>query len=95
MPHNNDSAEDLKNHYDILMTRSRHEFGGSYDPVLKKFFAGPHIGYIQNENYKVAHVSHSNIGMLQEKYPKYKNFDLSKLRISTVKKLLSNFKFGE
>ena len=88
IPQHNDSAEDLRNEHDILMTRDRCKIGGYIDPVENKIFAGPYTGYIQNENYKVSHVSHQNIGTLQKKYAQYKNQDSSKLRVDIIKKLL-------
>jgi len=88
MPQNNEFAEDLRNQHDILMTRNRHELGGCIDPMENKILAGPYIGYIENEKYGVVHVSHQNIGILQEKYRKYKKQDASKLRINLIKNLL-------
>jgi len=88
MPQNNDSAEDLRNQHDILMTRNRHELGGYIDPVENKILAGSNIGYIENEKYGVVHVSHYNIRTLQTKYDQYKNLDASKLRIDLIKNLL-------
>ena len=88
MPQFNDSAEGLKNEHGILMTRDRYELGGYVDPVENKILAGPNIGYIENEKYKVFHVSHENIGILQKKYAKYKNQDASQMRIDLIKKLL-------
>ena len=84
----NESYVKLRNHYNILMTRNRDEFGGYIDPVENKILAGPNIGYIENENYGVVHVSHENIGILQEKYLKYKKEDADNLRISIIKNLL-------
>ena len=84
----NDSFEELRNKHNILMTRNRVEFGGYIDPVKNKILAGPYIGYIEIKNYKVVHVSHENIGILQEKYLKYKNEDASKLRIDLIKNLI-------
>ena len=86
--HHNDSFEELRNKHNILMTRNRNEFGGYIDPVENKILAGPYIGYIENEKYKVVHVSHENIGILQKKYRKYKKQDASKLRINLIKNLL-------
>ena len=88
MPQKNDSAEGLRNEHDILMTRNRHELGGYIDPVENKILAGPNIGYIENQKYGVVHVSHHNIGILQEKYAKYKKQDASQLRIDLIKNLL-------
>ena len=88
MPQHNNSAEDLRNEYDILMTRNRHEIGGYIDPVENKIFASPNIGYIENEKYGVVHASHKNITTLQKKYAQYKNKDASKLRIDIIKNLL-------
>ena len=72
MPQNNDSAEDLRNQHNILMTINRHELGGCIDPVENKIIAGPNIGYIENRKYGVLHVSHYNIGILQKKYTWFK-----------------------
>lgn len=88
--HNNDSYEQLRNKYNILMTRNRFEIGGSYDPVLKKIFAGPNIGIVNLEDYKVAHISHHNIGLMLGKYPqlKYQNSN-GQLRIQMIKEILN------
>lgn len=88
MPQQNDSYEQLRNEHDILMTTNRHELGGSIDPLEDKIIAGPNIGYIENENYKVVHVSHHIIGILQEKYAQYKKQNASQLRINLIKNLL-------
>jgi hypothetical protein len=88
MPNFNPSANQLKIDHNILMTRDRSKLGGQIDPVENKILAGPNIGYIENEKYEVAHVSHQNIGFLQEKYSQYKNKDASKLRIDLIKILL-------
>jgi hypothetical protein len=85
MPNFNPSANQLRSDHNILMTRDRLKFGGSIDPVENKILAGPNIGYIENKNYKVAHVSHHNIVILQEKYKEYKNQDARKLRIDLIK----------
>ena len=88
VPRFNDSAEDLRNEHDILMTRNRHEIGGIIDPVENKIFAGPNIGYIENQKYGVVHVSHQNIIDVQEKYAQYKKQNASQLRINLIKNLL-------
>jgi len=90
-PTNNDSAEELRNKYEILMTRDRSKNGGHIDPVENKIH--PHLAisnleYIENEKYGVVHVSHDNIGILQEKYAKYKKQNASQLRIDIIKNLL-------
>ena len=88
MPHLNDSAEDLRNKHNILMTRNRNELGGNIDPVENKILAGPHIGYIENEKYGVVHVSHQNIIDVQETYVQYKKQNAGKLRVDLIKNLL-------
>jgi hypothetical protein len=88
MPHKNEFAEDLRNDHDILMTRNRHELGGSIDPMENKILACLNIGYIENEKYGVVHVSHQNIIDVQEKYSQYKKQDASQLRINLIKQLL-------
>jgi hypothetical protein len=88
MPQYNDSAIKFRNEHGILMTRNRYELGGYIDPEENKILAGPYIGYIQNEKYKVFHVSHENIGILQKKYSQYKKQDASQLRINLIKNLL-------
>lgn len=88
MPQQNDSYNELRNKHNILITRNRNELGGYIDPVENKILAGPSIGYIENEKYGVIHVSHQNIGILQEKYKKYKNQDSSRLRVDLIKNLL-------
>ena len=88
MPNFNPSANQLRIDHNILMTRDRSKLGGQIDPVENKIMAGPNFGYIENEKYEVVHVSHQNIGVLQEKYSQYKKQDASKLRIDLIKKLL-------
>jgi hypothetical protein len=88
MPNFNPSANQLRIDHNILMTRDRSKLGGQIDPVENKILAGPNIGYIENEKYEVAHVSHQNIGFLQEKYSQYKKQDASQLRINLIKNLL-------
>jgi hypothetical protein len=88
MPQNNEFVEDLRNEHDILMTRNRHELGGYIDPMENKILAGPNIGYIENEKYGVVHVSHHNIGILQETYVQYKKQNAGKLRVDLIKNLL-------
>jgi hypothetical protein len=89
IPKFNDSAGDLRNENGILITRNRRELGGCIDPVENKILAGPYIGYIENEKYGVVHVSHENIGILQEKYNQYKKQDASQLRVDIIKYLLN------
>ena len=89
MPEFNDSAEDLRNKHDILMTRNREKLGGYIDPVENKMLASPNIGYIDRKKYEVVHVSHMNIGFLQEKYSQYKNQNAVKLRIKVIKDILN------
>jgi len=72
MPQKNDSAEDLRNQHNILMTRDRTKFGGSDI----------------NTSSLVYHISHYYTWVLREKRQKYKNHDPSQLRITIVKKLL-------
>ena len=88
MPQQNDSYEQLRNEHDILMTMNRHELGGCMDPVENKILAGPNIGYIENRNYGVFHVSHDDIIILRKKYTQYKKQNASQLRIDLVKNLL-------
>lgn len=88
MPHFNPSANQLRIDHNILMTRDRLKLGGKIDPVENKIIADPNIGYIENKKYEVVHVSHQNIGFLQEKYSQYKNHDASQLRIDLIKNLL-------
>lgn len=88
MPNLNPSANQLRIDHNILMTRDRSKLGGEIDPVENKIMAGPNIGYIENEKHEVAHVSHQNIIILQEKYAQYKKQNASKLRIKLVKNLL-------
>lgn len=82
-------ALELRDRHNILMTRNRYKVGGSIDPEENKILAGPLVGYIENKNYGVAHVSHHNVGMLQEKYKKYKEKDPDKLRIDLIKNFLN------
>lgn len=89
MPHLNNYAADLRNQCNILMTRNRLEFGGGIDNVQDKILAGPHIGYIENEKYKVVHVSHRNCVQQFELYPHLKkSYTHESLRIAMIKGLL-------
>jgi len=89
MSQNNDSAEDLRNNHKIIFTRDRYHFGGHLDHVKNKIFAGPHIGYIENEKYKVTHVSHNNCDLQFELYPHLKkDYTQKSLRIAMIKELL-------
>lgn len=76
------------NKYNILLTRDRRKIGGSYDPVKNMVHAGPNIGYIENDKYGVAHISHYNIIDIQNKYSKYRKRDSNLLRIYLIEKLL-------
>jgi len=86
----NDSAEDLRNKHNILMTRDRSKFGGFYDPGEDEVRTNPFDNFdlIKKEKYKVTHMSHQVISFLKKRYKKYKNKSESKLRIDLVKELL-------
>ncbi len=88
-PKYNNSYKQLINKYDILMTRDRYKLGGYIDPVENKILAGAYIGYISKKKYKVVHVSHENVGILQQKYSKYKNQNAAELRIKVIKDILN------
>lgn len=88
MPRFNSSAEELRDKYNILMTRTRQKIGGYFDPVENKIFANPHIGYIENQKYGVVHVSHQNIINVQKKYTQYKKQNADRLRVDFIKNLL-------
>jgi len=88
MPQNNDSAEDLRNQHNILMTRNRYKIGGWIDPLENKIVADLDIGCIENEKYGVVHVSHYSIQMLEEKYSQYKNQSPEQCRVYIIKNLL-------
>ena len=88
MPTYNSRAQELRDKYNILMTRDRREIGGQIDPVLNKVFAGPRLGYVESREYKVMHVSHHNIGNIQKKYKQYKHYNVPELRINLIKEIL-------
>lgn len=83
----NNSAKELKNKYEILMTRDRKYIGGFYDPILKTIFsASDDLDY---KKYKVAHIAHSNVGMIFDKYPEIsKNYSKDQYRIIMIKNIL-------
>lgn len=89
MSQQNSLAHELRDKYNILMTRDRREIGGQIDPVMKKIFAGPRLGYVESCTYKVIHVAHQNIGALQNKYKQYKQYSIPQLRINIIKELLN------
>jgi hypothetical protein len=89
MPQQNNHAHELRDKYNILITRNRLEIGGQIDPVMNKIFAGPRLGYVEGCKYKVIHVAHQNIGILQSKYKQYKQYSIPQLRINIIKELLN------
>jgi len=86
IPQYNDSAEDLRNQYNILMTRDRTSIGCFYDPILK---APLHHNDSIKSN-QVYHIAHTNIENLKTKYPQYSNLNSNKLRVDVVKMLLND-----
>jgi len=82
MPQNNDSAEDLRNQHNILMTRNRSHEGGIGAYYLPNDEENP-----SPTTYGVYHVSHSNC---KEYVISTNNMNLSKdeLRIFLIKDLL-------
>ena len=90
MPQNNPDHKSLKDRYDILFTRSRKEIGGFYDPILKKCIAGPVLGMVDFEEYKVFHIAHHNTELMMQKYPelKKKHSEVS-LRVQMIKDILN------
>jgi len=89
-PKYNDSAEELRNKYEILMTRKRREIGGFYDPISKTVFLGPRSDPINIKDYKVAHIAHYNVGLILDKYPELsKKYSNQKYRIIMIEDILS------
>jgi len=90
-PKYNDSAEELRNKYEILMTRKRREIGGFYDPISKTVFSGPVTIPINNiKDYKVAHIANCNVKILFAKYPELsKKYSNKKYRIIMIEDILS------
>lgn len=88
-PKYNNLYKQLINKYNILMTRDRFTLGGYIDPVEDKILAGPTIGYISKKKYKVVHVSHHNVSIMQQKYREHKNLNHSNIRIDLIKNLLA------
>lgn len=85
----NPNCEELKNKYEILMTRNRLHIGGNYDPIAKKCQAGPHIGHLNPETHKVYHISHSNCRIIKKQYPDlFSKYSNQKLRVEIIKDLL-------
>ena len=89
MPTNNSRAQELRDRYNILMTRDRREIGGQFTPLSNKVYAGARLGYVESREYKVIHVSHHNIGNVQSKYKGYKHYNASELRVTVIKELLN------
>lgn len=90
MPPYNDSAEDLRNQHDILMTRERREIGGFYDPISKTVFSGPRLDPINIKDYKVAHIAHYNVRLILDKHPELsKKYSRQKYRIIMIKDILN------
>lgn len=86
----NPNCEELKNKYEILMTRNRFYIGGNYDPIAKKCQAGPHIGHLNPEEHKVYHISHANCLIMKKQYPDFlSKYSNQKLRVKMIKDLLS------
>jgi hypothetical protein len=72
------------------MTRDRRNLGGYIDPIESKILAGPHLGYIENEKYKVVRISHENCTLMQSKYTELKdNYSGDELRIFMIKNFLN------
>jgi len=90
LPHTNDSAEELRNKYEILITRERREIGGFYDPISKTVFSGPRLDPINIQDYKVAHIAHYNVRLILDKYPELsKKYSDQKYRIIMIEDILS------
>ena len=91
MSHHNDSAEDLRNKHNILMTRDRSKFGGFYDPEEDGVCTyHDNFDLIKKEKYNVTHISNYMTHLLKKKYKKYENKSAGKLRIDLVKELLES-----
>jgi len=85
-----DDAQDLRNKYNILMTRNRREIGGFYNPVSKTVFAGPRLGEVNIQDYKVVHIAHFNVKTILDKYPELmQKHSKDSLRIEMIKDILN------
>lgn len=85
-----DDAEDLRNKYNILMTRNRKEIGGFYNPVSKTVFGGPRFREVNIQGYKVVHIAHSNVKTILDKYPEFmQKHSKYSLRIEMIKDILN------
>ena len=89
--HINDSAEELRNKYEVLMTRDRREFGGFYDSMSKTIVTGAKTKtHVNCQDYKVAHIAHNNVGLIFHEYPELrKQYSQSEYRIIMVKDMLT------
>ena len=87
---NNANCDELKNTYEILMTRTRDKIGGFYDFHKKECISGmKNIQNINVKEYGVYHISHSNCGQQFNQYPHLKkNYTHESLRIAMIKELL-------
>jgi hypothetical protein len=85
----NDSAEELRDKYNILMTRHREEIGGFYDPVSKTAFSGSNCK-VNIQDYKVTHIAHHNVELIFNEYPELrKKYSKDGLRIIMIKDILN------
>lgn len=85
-----DDAQDLRNKYNILMTRNRKEIGGFYNPVSKTVFEAPRFGEVNIQGYKVVHIAHYNAKTILNKYPELmQKHSINSLRIEMIKDILN------
>lgn len=83
MPHKNDSAEELRSKYNILMTRSRSHEGGVGEQYLPNDENNP-----DPKTYGVFHVSHSNCYKYKRENPITSSLHVEEIRTFLIKKLL-------
>lgn len=81
--------------YKLKLSRNRHEMCGSYDPITEECIAGPYLGRIDAEGYRVFHVSHENCKILRAQYPSLKepNYTQPELRLHIIQKLKDRYEF--
>ena len=83
MPHHNDSAEDLKNKHNILMTRDREHEGGIGDWYLPNNEENP-----SPKTYGIYHVSHANCVKHRISNPQVKSLSTEEIRKILINDLL-------
>jgi hypothetical protein len=78
MPRQNNHAHELRDKYNISLTRTRPKIGSLYNPNTD----------LDRDEVQVVHLAHRNIFSIKNNNPIYKDIDIDQLRIDMVKKIL-------